>query len=245
LLLLVEAALPAMDRPVDAMKEITESTLKGEIMKERVRSRMLLVRSMLVAVVVFSIFYHFGLCEGRSQINLSLNEYLEQTNESWFLTGKKEYTIQAMMVSKALSFHNELENVDYVAIDDGETVVLRGTRGEMWTSLLSQVITRYVKPDGSELREEDFAEKDAFIDIVAIPTRDSYYAMHVPVDISVTVETAWGDVLHTNLPNARHGEGDYLVCTVQEGGKPNLSDIWVLNGLIFPDCYDTSGMKPQ
>jgi hypothetical protein len=33
-------------------------------------------------------------------------------------------------------------------------------------------------------------------------------AMHVPIDITVTVETAWGDVLHTNLPNARHGEGD-------------------------------------
>ncbi len=70
-------------------------------------------------------------------------------------------------------------------------------------------------------------------------------AMHVPIDITVTVETACGDVLHTNLPNARHGEGDYLVCTVQEGGEPNLSDIWVLNGLIFPDRYDISRMKQQ
>lgn len=67
--------------------------------------------------------------------------------------------------------------------------------------------------------------------------------MHVPADITVTVETAWGDVLYTNLPNAPHGEGDYLVCTVQECGGPDLSDVWVLNGLIFADRYDNSNMK--
>ena len=147
------------------------------------------------------------------------------------------------MVSGALSFHNELENADYVALDDGETVVLRGNRGEMWTSPLSQVITRYAKPDGSELRREDFAQRDVLIDIVAIPTSDSYYAMHVPAGITVTVETARGDVLYTNLPNAPHGEGDYLVCTAQECGGPDLSDVRVLNGLIFADRYDISNIR--
>ncbi len=198
--------------------------------------------NMLAAIVVFSTFPSCSACENLEQRSLSLSEYLEQTDESWFLTGKKEYAIQGTMVSTELHFHNELENVDYVAVDDGETVVLKGTRGEMWTSPLSQVMTRYAKPDGSELRKEDFANRDVWIDIVAIPTRNSYYAMHVPNDITVTVETAWGDVLYTNLSNAPHGEGDYLVCTVQEGG-PNLSDVWVLNGLIFPDCYDISQMN--
>ncbi len=74
---------------------------------------------------------------------------------------------------------------------------------------------------------ENFANKDVYIDIVTIPTKDAYYAMHVPNDISVTVETAHGNVLHTNLTNAPHGEGDFLVCTIQEDGEPDLSDIWV------------------
>ena len=129
--------------------------------------------------------------ENQNQKSLSLSEYLEESSESWFLTGKKEYT----------------------------------------------------KPDGSELSKEDFAEKDVFIDIVTIPSPDTYYAMHVPNDISVTVETAQGDVLHSNLPNAPHGEGDYLICTINEDGGPDLSDVWILNGLIFPDCYDTSHMN--
>ena len=41
-----------------------------------------------------------------------------------------------------------------------------------------------VKPDGSEICKEDFAKKDVFIDIVTIPTKDAYYAMHVPIDLS-------------------------------------------------------------
>ena len=181
----------------------------------------------------------------RGQKSQSLEEYLESSREKWFLTGKKKYTVQAMMVSKEMTFHNDLEVVDLVAADDGETVVLKGTRDEIWTSPLPQVISRYTKPDGSELRKEDFANKDVYFDIVTIPTKDAYYAMHVPNDISVTVETAQGNVLHSNLPNAPHGEGDFLVCTIREDGEPDLSDIWILNGLIFMDCYDTSNMDKQ
>ena len=181
----------------------------------------------------------------KDQKSLSLEEYLKNRTENWFLTGKKKYTIQAMMVSKEMTFHNDLEVVDLVASDDGETVVLKGTRDEIWTSPLPQVVSRYTKPDGSELRLEDFANRDVYIDIVTIPTKDAYYAMHVPNDITVTVETAQGHVLHTNLQNAPHGEGDFLVCTIREDGEPDLSDIWVVNGLIFLDCYDTSNMDKQ
>ena len=181
----------------------------------------------------------------RGQKSQSLEEYLESSREKWFLTGKKKYTVQAMMVSKEMTFHNDLEVVDLVAADDGETVVLKGTRDEIWTSPLPQVISRYMKPDGSELRKEDFANKDVYFDIVTIPTKDAYYAMHVPNDITVVVETAQGNVLHSNLPNAPHGEGDFLVCTIREDGEPDLSDIWILNGLIFMDCYDTSNMDKQ
>ena len=180
-----------------------------------------------------------------SQKSMSLKEYLETGGEKWFLTGKKKYTVQAMMVSEEMTFHNDLEVVDLVATDDGETVVLKGTRDEIWTSPLPQVISRNTKPDGRELRKEDFANKDVYFDIVTIPTKDAYYAMHIPNDITVVVETAQGNVLHSNLPNAPHGEGDFLVCTIREDGEPDLSDIWILNGLIFMDCYDTSNMDKQ
>jgi hypothetical protein len=174
------------------------------------------------------------------QISMSFEEYMDQGEETWFLTGKKQYSVQAMMVSKETHFHNELEVTDYTVADDGVTVILKGNFDEMWATKLSKVIFTYTKPDGSALCEADFADRDAWIEIITKPEPDAYYAMHVPVSISVTVETAWGDVLHTNLPNAPHGEGDYLVCRVGEDGKPDLSDVWILNGIVFPEYYDTS-----
>ena len=179
------------------------------------------------------------------QAVLTLEQYLTQGRETWFLTGKKEYAVRVMMVSQAASFHNELEAADYTVTDDGVTVILKGSFDEMWATKLSKVISTYTKPDGSALSEADFAEKDAWIDIVTIPSPDAYYAMYVPVNISVTVEPAWGDVRHTNLHNAPHGEGDDLVCRTGADGEPDLSDVWALNGVVFPEYYDTdSGNEP-
>ena len=202
---------------------------------------------MLIALLSFAVVPVFA-DEGEieyapDQEVMTFDEYLENGGEEWFLTGKKEYTVQAMMVSKETKFHNELEVVDYTVVDDGVTVILKGTLGEMWATKLSKVMTTYTKPDGSELSEADFANKDTFIDIITIPALDSNFAMFVPNTISVTVETAWGDILHTNLPNAPHGDGDFLVCRVGEDGEPDLSDVWVLNGLQFPQNYDTTHMN--
>lgn len=172
------------------------------------------------------------------QETLTLNEYLEMGGEEWFLTGKKEYPVQAMMVSKETSFRNDLEGFDYTVTDDGITVILKATLGEMWASKLPSVQFSYTKPGGDEIDATDFAERDVFIDIVSIPAPGSCYAMFVPNEVSVKVETAWGDVLHANHPNAEHGNGDYIVCRAGEDGEPDLSDVWVVNGLVFPETYD-------
>ena len=173
------------------------------------------------------------------QNDISLEEYLEKGGEKWFLTGKRAYTVQAMMVSKETSFNNELEVTDYTVNNDGVTVILKGAVGEMWASKLPNVISTYTRPDGSALSEKDFAVKDEYIDILARPETDAYYAMYVPLSISVSVETARGDILHSNLPNAPHGHGDYILCRADENGEPDLSDIWILNGVVFSKYYET------
>ena len=127
--------------------------------------------------------------EASDPVSMTFGEYLEQGGESWFLTGKRQYAVQAMMVSKETSFHNELEVADYTVTNDGETVILKGSFDEMWASKLPKVISTYTKPDGSEISEVDFAEKDVWIDIITHPEPDAYYAMHVPLNISVSVET--------------------------------------------------------
>ena len=165
--------------------------------------------------------------------------YIQAHAGEFFLTGKTEYTIQGMMVSKETSFHNDLENTDYTVTDDGVSVVLKGTVGEQWVTKLEKVISTYTKPDGSALTAEDFAGKDTFIDLKTKAAPDTNFACFVPVDVRISINTAWGDVLHVNDPAAEHGAGDYLVCPNKDG-KPDFSDVWVVNGAIFAKTYDTS-----
>ena len=207
--------------------------------------RMIILAFLLAAAAALSCAESAETVYASGQTVLTLEEYLAQGHETWFLTGKKEYTVQAKMVSGETSFHNELEAVDYTVTDDGITVILKGVFGEMWTSKLPKVISTYTKPDGSGIHESDFADRDTWIDLVTRAEPETYYAMHVPPDVSVTVETAWGDELHTNLPNAPHGNGDYLVCRIDEKGEPDLSDVWVLNGLVFPEYYDTDNIANE
>ena len=55
---------------------------------------------------------------------MTFEELLAQGGGTCFLTGKREYTIQAMMASWEISFHNELEAADYTVTNDGETYTL-------------------------------------------------------------------------------------------------------------------------
>lgn len=166
--------------------------------------------------------------------------YIQAHADDFFLTGKTEYTIQGMMVSKETSFHNELENVDYTATDDGESVVLKGTVGEQWVTKIDKVLETYTKADGTALTAEDFTgSKDTFIDLKTKAEPDTNFACFVPADVRLTVNTAWGDVLHVNDPSSEHGYGDYLVCPNKDGA-PDFSDVWVVNGAVFPNTYDVT-----
>lgn len=177
---------------------------------------------------------------GQLTFETPAGDYIKAHAEDFFLTGKAEYTIQGMMVSKDTTFHNDLENVDYTATDDGESVVLKGTVGEQWVTKLSKVLETYTKADGTALKAEDFtSSKDTFIDLKTKAEPDTNFACFVPKDVRLTVNTAWGDVLHVNDPVSEHGYGDYLVCPNKDG-KPDFSDVWVVNGAIFANTYDVS-----
>ena len=174
------------------------------------------------------------------QQKMTLAEYFETGCEKWFLTGKKKYPLQAMMVSRETSFRNELEGADYTVSDDGVTVIMKGTAGELWPVSMDKAVMNYSRPDGRRISIDDFARRDTFIDLVSIAAPDSCYAMFVPAGIALTVRTASGYDLHVNLSGVAHGSGDYLICRKGEDGQPDLMDIWVVNGILFPQTYDTS-----
>lgn len=179
----------------------------------------------------------FNYSKETKQVEMNAKDYIAANSDKWFLTGKTEYTVQAMTVSKDYSFTNFLEGTDYTATDNGESVVIKGISGEMWMTKMSKVIATYTKEDGSPLTADDFV-KDTFINIKAIPSANTNFAMFVPTEYKLTVETAWGDILYTNRLAVPHFYGDYLVCRAGEDGTPDLSDVWVVNGLSFNTTYN-------
>ena len=204
-------------------------------------SRALNTAALILGSLIFIAALLFGRWNRKTEAgkkNMTFEEYLKTGREQWFLTGKKEYGIQGMMVSKETSFRNEYEDVGYTVNDDGISVVLKGTAGEMWVSALPKVQSTYVRKDGSKITEADFSVRDVFIDLVTVPSPNSCYAMHVPEDTSVTVITSNGYELHTNLPGIDHGGGDFILSSVRKERTPDLSDVWVVNGVLFKNCYD-------
>lgn len=147
-------------------------------------------------------------------------------------------SLEGRMVSEATDVYNHLELVSYHVEPDGESVILTGTVGEEWVTPVSKVLKTYTKEDGSALSADDF--KDNLGKKVTLKTKGeegTNFALIVPSDTVVRVETAWGDVLYTNASDAPHGDGDYLVCNNVDGSA-DLSDVWVVNGEIFPKTYD-------
>ncbi len=167
----------------------------------------------------------------------TLQTYLSDGGEDWFLTGKSEYTIQGMMVSKDTPYENVLEGNSGVVTNDGVTVLLKGTADELWPAKLEKVSKTYTTANGKAVTKNTFAKKDSYVYLKTKAEPDTNFAMFVPADVQVMVETAWGEVLMANRPGVEHGAGDYLVCAAKDG-KPDLSDVWVVNGAIFPNTYD-------
>ena len=47
----------------------------------------------------------------------------------------------------------------------------------------------------------------------------------------------WGRSQGTILGPRGQSQGDFLVCRAGEDGDPDDSDVWVLNGILFPENY--------
>ena len=126
-------------------------------------------------------------------------------------------------------------------------MVLCGTVGEMWVIDLNKFASTYVMPDGRAITKEALQSMVRHIDGMECiewfkvktmsMNQPLNFAIHVPLSVkNLPVNTSWGDVLYANRTGVRHGKGDFLVCASQNG-MPCLSDVWVVNGEVFPTTY--------
>ena len=194
-------------------------------------------------IISLVLLFLLASCASTKTVEMNYMDYIEENRDGFFLTGKTDYEVEAKMVSEPIHVYNRLELVDYDVADDNVSVILKGTLGEEWVTKVSKVISTYTTPDDGELTEEFFtSHKDEYQTIKTKPTENANYALFVPKNIILKVETAWGDTLYTNKSEVDHGNGDYLVCR-NSNGEPDLTDVWVVNGAQFVRNYDMSNAK--
>lgn len=171
----------------------------------------------------------------------------------WKKTQKKGYNVYACMPKIGTQVVNKLEGAKY-ATDSNKRFVLSGTVGEQWVIDVGKMAKTYSFADGSPITPDALKRRmqGDVIDWIQLKTLPGggglNWAFYLPANImNLPVKTSWGDTLMANRPGVEHGVGDFLVCS-DAGGKPNLSDMWVVNGQVFPNTYDMRafpGLVPQ
>lgn len=167
---------------------------------------------------------------------MTFEQYVKEHLGDFFLTGKKDYNMQVGIADKEQTFHNPLEDADYT-VKPGD-IILKGTVGEMRTTKLEKALKTYKMPDGTPLTEEYLNQhRGSFVDVKSEGAPNTNFALRVPEDISFIVPTSWAE-LTVNKPGIDNGHGGMLVCRPDKFGRPDLNDVWVVNGKIFETTYD-------
>lgn len=165
----------------------------------------------------------------------------------WRPTSKKYYAVYICRPSIGTKVENCLEGSYYITSEQ-KPYVVSGTQGEVWAIDADKLGKTYMFESGEPITEETLQAKfgNAPFDWVKVVTitdiskKALYWAMFLGDSVgsvNFPVATPWGEILYANRPGVPHGEGDFLVCS-DKCGSPNLNDMWVVNGCIFPATYD-------
>lgn len=157
------------------------------------------------------------------------------SNYDWKPCTKIEYDIQVYIPKYGTKVHNFLED-SYYETNEKKPVVLVGTVGEEWTVNTKKLMTAYTyngKPITEDVIKNELSDGSKHT-IRAIAGAEKMFAAQTTEQVEVN--TSWGETLKANRNGIKHGDGDYLVCS-NDNGKPNFNDVWIVNGLIFLKTY--------
>jgi hypothetical protein len=179
------------------------------------------------------------------------------------LTGKLEYEIFACRPPVGTKFENILEKAKYETTET-ECFVMAGMLGELWTVReevlysvysysgrpLSNILINSLRKDVNVRTDSKGFHRAFVLDWVrvrTIPKGMDSMACHVPISQQGDLPTSGGTVLKYNHPYAEeemdkgltHGLGDFIVCGMLPGGKPDLEKRRVVNGYIFGKTYNS------
>lgn len=192
---------------------------------------------------------------------------------NWKKTRKNSYSIWATIVQQRVEVSNSLEGAHYVTSPAQCVVLSGTRGEQWVTTLdklaktyyFSNSIDESLPRKAFDASNPNSATYDAsqvinkkyimargkkgvmpWTSVTTIPRGNGYtnFCFHVPLSVkNLPIQTSYGDKLLANRDGIQHGIGDFVVCTMNPDGTPNLSDCLVVNGLIFLDTYNKVNIK--
>ena len=163
------------------------------------------------------------------------------------LCQKKEYNIECCIPPKGIEIYNHLEDAHYIT-NDIEKVLMKGLMDEIWIIDLRTLMHSYKFLDGEEITMETLNNRGKIIDAdlimnwqrVSSINNSPKFAQLVPKIYKLQITTKYGTLLNVNSNNSisNHNLGDYILCSINKDGTPNLKDKWVVDGNIFAKTYN-------
>lgn len=172
---------------------------------------------------------------------------LDINNPDLYLPCRKQnYHIECCIPPKGIEIYNHLEDAHYIT-NDIEKVLMRGLLQEIWLIDLETLIKSYKFTDGEAITLDSLNKRGKMIDddlimnwqkVSSINNSDKF-AQLVPKIYKLQIRTKYNTLLNVNSENSisDHNEGDYILCSRDEDGKPNLNNKWVVDGNIFKQTY--------
>lgn len=185
------------------------------------------------------------------QYNLlqQLKPCIRGISDSCFIQAKD---FLALKQSNAQLYNFILQNCDIVGKSGNNIVVICGTEGELWTTTYDYACKHYQAFSYNTVISlaqavNERAKKygnDNVVPWMRVTSSSSnqYFACFVPVKEKGILMTAQGQVNNYNQLGVVHGKGDFILCE-SVGGKPNIANRWVVNGLVFSNTYDNRGWQ--
>lgn len=171
--------------------------------------------------------------------------------KNWKRTVAKCYEVYVCMPKQGTKVTNKFEGSSYLT-DANKPLVISGTAGECWVVDFNKLASKYVLMNNAPITYEEInsrlikvgeqAHVMDWLKIKVLPAKNMvYWTFHLPKKhTNFPVKTSWGDILLANRTGVKHDAGDFLICS-DRFGSPNLDNVWVINGTIFPRTYDMRG----
>ena len=164
------------------------------------------------------------------------------------LCRKKHYNIKCCIPPKDIEIYNHLEDAHYIT-NDTEKVIMKGLMNEIWLIDLPTLMRSYRFIDGTPINLETLNERGKIIDndlimnwqeVSSIKSNSLKFAQRIPKIYKLKIRTKYGTLLNVNSENSvsNHFFGDFILCSTNPDGTPNLNDKWVVDGNIFDKTYE-------